>query len=307
MPFFLALILTFITQPVRAEDKPSESNKSIEQHILETGDVISEKIEKAAEKIDIILAGKKYTKKRNPSEVEIRQLTTFSEGGRLQTSTDFNVNLRLPNVEKRWQLRFSSYDQEKESRDAFQQRIRTQPRERDYGAGLFFFQKIGKIKTSFIPRLQLKDPLEMSYTLRFENTADWKVVKFIPRFDLYADPVKGTGEYLNLEFHYPFAKYWEVGTTNTEEYRRNDNFFETQHSLNFDYLVGDMMGIGTTFAFVSNNKGAFHLDNFTYSNSWSQGIYKDRLSYSVSPFWSFVKDHHFHGFVGISLTVALVF
>lgn len=304
---FFSLIMTCIAVSARAEDPPGEPKKSVEQHILETGDAISQKIEKAAEKIDIILAGKKYTKKPNPSEVDIRQLTTFTEGGRLQTSTDFGVNLRLPNVEKRWQLRFTSYDQEKESRDAIQQRVRTQPRERDYGAGLFFFQKIGKVKTSFIPRLQLKDPLEMSYTLRFENTADWKVVQFVPRLDLYADPTKGTGEFLNLEFHYPFARFWEVSWVNTEEYRQKDNFFQTQHTLTFDYTVGDMKGVGTTFAFVSDNRGAFHLDNFTYSLSWNQGIYKDRLSYSVSPFWSFVRDRRYHGFVGISLTVSLVF
>lgn len=286
---------------------PPEAPKTFEEKALNIADKISGKIERAAEKIDITLAGGKYTKKLNPTRVEVRQLVAYGEGGTLRTATDFGVDLRLPNLEKRWQLRFSSYDKNREDRDISQKRVRTRPRERDYGAGLFFFQKLGRVRTMFQPRLQLKSPLEMNYILRFESDAEVKPFKVTPRIEFYADANKGTGEYGSLEFRFKLADKWELTLPNAEEYRANGQLFTTQHGIEVDYALSDTEGLGAGVTTGANNQGAFHLDTLTASVSYSQQIYKDRLTYSLSPFLLFAKSQHFKGSPGISLTVDLTF
>ncbi|MBX3022918.1 MAG: hypothetical protein KF799_14685 [Bdellovibrionales bacterium] len=293
------LILALCIWPAQAEPP------TIEERVLRAGDYLEKKIDKAAEKIDITLAGKKYTKKTNPSSVDVRQSFSWQENGRYTSQPDFSINLRLPNVEKRWQLRFSTYDEESESRDRQQRRVRTRPRQRDYGAGLLFLERLGSVKAAFIPRVQLKDPLQVNYVLRFESSAEWKPVRFIPRIDLFADPLKGTGEFVSFEVRIELNERTELGLVNTEEYMAKDNYFTTQHEISIDHQLNDYQAIGSAAGWLSHNKPVMHADTFTYSWSFAQVIYRNRLSASVSPFLQFPKSLHFKGVSGISFGLHL--
>jgi hypothetical protein len=292
--------------PKKKKKLPPEPEKTFEQKVLDAGGYVSGKVDKVAEHIDLTLAGKKYTKKQNPTSVNVNQYVTWTEGD-IKTSTTFGLNLRLPNLERRWQLRFSSYDEEAENRDLQQKRVRTKAPERDYGAGLFFFQKLGNIKTTFQPRLELKDPLEVSYLLRFESSGQKGKVRLAPRVDLFADPQKGTGEFVSLELTVDLTEYLDLAFQNTEEYRERENFFSTQHGVSLDYSLTDTQAVGTGITTGSNNRPSFHLDSLVYSMSYAQVIYKDLLRYGLTPFLSFTKSHRFKGDPGISLTVSVTF
>lgn len=295
------------TRKIKPKKAPPEPERSFETKVLDAGGYLEKKVNQVAEKIDLTLAGKKYTKKANSSSANVNQYVTWSEGGKVRTSTDFGLNLRLPNLEKRWQLRFSSYDEEAENRDLQQKRVRTRPRERDYGAALFFFQKLGKVKTTFQPRLELRDPLEMSYVLRFESSAERGPWRFAPRLDLFADPQKGTGEFVSLEFTVDLSEHTDLSIQNTEEYRERENFFSTQHGISVDYSLTDTQAVGTGLTFGSHNRDRFHLDSLVYSMSYAQVIYKDRLRYGVTPFLGFAKSHGFKGETGVTLNLELTF
>lgn len=188
-----------------------------------------------------------------------------------------------------------------------QRRVRTQPRQRDYGAALMFFRRLGKVRTSFQPRLELKDPLEMSYLLRFESEADQKPYWLKPRFELFADPEKGTGEFLALEFRYEITDRWEFVSQNEEEYRERGNFFQTSHGLSVDYAIDDSKSVGQAVIFVSTNRPTFHLETFTVAPAFAHEIYRDRLRYIFTPFLTFVKAKHFKGDAGVSLNTELTF
>ncbi|MGE0526025.1 MAG: hypothetical protein AB7P49_03100, partial [Bdellovibrionales bacterium] len=176
LSFFLSFVL------IASSTAAADEDPTLRERALETTESISHQIQRAARQLDLVLAGKKYTDKENDSEIKISQLVTWSEGGQLRTSTDFGINLRLPNLEKRWQLRFSSFDEREEERNVRQRRIRTAPREQENGASfLFFYRELGNVKTTFQPRLELKDPLEMSYTLRFESSAEEGRLRLAPR------------------------------------------------------------------------------------------------------------------------------
>lgn len=291
----------------RARKPRSKPERTIESRILKAGDAVQKAVEKTAERTDLLIAGRRYTRKKNKSSVTYRQIVTWQDGRGVKFPGDFGFNLKLPNLEKRWQLRFSSYDEEADRRNLQEQRVRTTAPPKDYGAGLFFFEKLGNIKTSFQPRLQLSNPLAMSYTLRFENETEAKPVKLNTRVELFADPKKGTGEYASLELRFRLNARTDLGFQNTEEYHERDNYFVTQHGLSLDHSLTPTRAIGTSFVTVCNNKAHYHLDQYTYSWMVVQQVYPDRLQISLTPFLAFYKVLGFQGKTGISLQANLTF
>lgn len=300
----LAIFLLYAAAAV--SDVKDETDWIEEEEKTTLADDISRQVDRMADNIDMLLAGKRYTKMQNLSNARISQVVTQSEGGRTRTSTDFNLNLRLPNLEKRWAVRFTSYDEAEESRDLQQRRVRTRPRRTEYGAAVGFFKKLGNIKTTFQPRLVLKDPLEMSYVLRFESSAGEKI-KLIPRLELFADPLKGTGEFLSLELVIPLTKRMEFSIQNEEEYRERGNLFTTSHGLALDYALASDKGVGIALVWGSSSRPNYHLDTFTVAPSFAQEIYRDRLRYSLTPFLLFAKSDHFKGDAGVTLNVVVTF
>lgn len=288
-------------------DEPAERNRSMKERFMDTSDNIGERVDRMADAIDMLLAGKRYTKLENRSNARVSQVITHSEGGRTRTSTDFNLNLRLPNLEKRWAIRFTSYDEAEESRDLQQRRVRTRPRREEYGAAVGFFKQFYKVKTTFQPRLVLRDPLEMSYVLRFETSAKFSWVRLVPRLELFADALKGTGEFVSLEFIIPLSKRLEMSIQNEEEYRERGNLFTTNHGLTFDYALSSTQGLGLSFIWGSSSRPSFHLDNFTIAPSYAQEIFRDRLRYSLTPFLLFAKSDRFKGDAGATLNVVVIF
>jgi hypothetical protein len=290
-----------------ARQRPPKPEKTIESRILKAGDAVQKAVEKTAERTDLMIAGKRYTKKKNKSSITYRQFVTWQDGRGVKFPGDFGFNLKLPNLEKRWQLRFSSYDEEADRRNLQEQRVRTTAPPKDYGAGLFFFEKLGNVKTSFQPRLQLSNPLTMSYTLRFENEAEVKPLKLNSRVELFADPKKGTGEYASLEFRFRLTERTELGFQNTEEYHERDNYFVTQHGLSLDHSLTPTRAVGTSFIAACNNKTQYHLDQYTYSWVVVQQVYPERLQLSLTPFLAFYKAAGFQGKTGITLQGNLTF
>lgn len=303
---FFLLISALFSLNCYAAKPPLKSEPTFEDAIRGMTSQISKGVEKTSEFIDITLAGKQYTTKVNESTVNITQLVTSTEGGAVSNSTDFGFNLRLPNVEKRWQLRFSSYDEDQEARDLAQRTVRTIPRERNYGAALFFFKKLGNVRTMFQPRLQLKNPLQMDYILRFESSAERKPFRLEPKVELFANASKGTGEFASLNIIWQMRPRWELAFENQEEYREKANFFSTQHGLGLNYALSDTQGLSESIVAASENH-AFHLTNLTLSAGYGEQIYKKLLKYGISPFLGFAKAHGFKGNVGISLTVEISF
>lgn len=294
-------------KPAQPSKSKEAKQKGFEGTMLRAGDAVQQVVEKTAEKTDLLIAGKRYTKKKNTSKITYRQFVTFQDGRGVKFPGDFGFSLRLPNLEKRWQLRFSSYDEEADKRNLQQQRVRTTAPNKDYGAGLFFFEKLGNIKTSFQPRLQLTNPLAMSYTLRFENEANISWFKLNSRVELFADPQKGTGEFASLEFRFRLGEKTDLGFQNTEEYTERNNFFSTQHGVTLDYSLNPTRAIGMGLNALCNNKATYHLDQYTYSWVIAEQIYPERLLMSLTPFVGFYKAKGFQGKTGITLQAYLTF
>lgn len=287
--------------------EPFASADTIENKARRVSEKVQDKVQDLAEKIDLLLAGKKYSSEANDTRVNLSQLVSYSEGGQVVKSTDLGVNLRLPNTEKRWQARFSTYDEEAEERDMQQRRVRTTPRPRDAGASLFFLRKLGDIRTTFQPKLQLKNPLEMSYVFKMQSETRYKPVRIAPELQLFADAVNGTGEYFSTSFSAKVFERTELTFDNEEEYHERDHNFSTRHGLSLDHALNDVQAVGCALIATSLNHPHFHLDGLNFSTSFAHEFYRDLLKYSLSPFIGFAKQDRFKGKVGASFTLMFIF
>jgi len=272
---------------------------------MATGAVLHQ-VQNLADKVDLMIAGRRYVDELNNTRVSVSQLITWKEGGAVDKSTDLGVNLRLPNTERRWQARFATYDEDAEERNMQQRRVRTTPRPRDPGASLFFLQRLGDIDVSFQPKLQLKNPLEMSYVLKLKSNATYKKIQVNPEAQFFVDAQDGAGEYFALNFEGALAPRTAWHFDNEEEYHELNHQFSTRHGLAADYGLSDHQALGAAFVAQSLNHN-FHLDTLNLSGSYAEEIYKDLLRYMISPFIGFAKVDNFKGKVGITLTVTVIF
>lgn len=229
------------------------------------------------------------------------------EGGEFNSSFNFDVNLRLPNLEERWAVRFSSYDVNREERGVRNQQQRTRPRELNYGAGLFLLQELGNIKTTFQPRIQLKDPLETSYTLRFESSAEVLAFSVDPRLEFFADSERGTGQFLSLNMQLSAQKDVSIVQFNEEQYENAEKLLTTLHGISISRNVGERKGVSTTLSFASRSRPAFHLSDLTWSAAYSAEPYRRVFAYSIGPLWVFAKEERFKGNVGLSMDLQFIF
>ena len=275
--------------------------------VAEVAQGIEDGIDFTAEKIDVMLAGKRYTREANESNATLTQFLSYNEGGQIKNSTDFGVNLRLPNLEKKWQLRFSSFDEREEERRTSQRYIRTQPREKEYGAAVRFFRQLGNVKATFQPRLELRDPLEMSYILRFESVGERKRLRVAPKLELFADAEKGTGQYGSFNVNYDLTKVWELLFINDEEYRDFDNLLTVNNGASISRHLNDQMSAGATLMFLSTNRPLYNLEQYTFAPGFSHILAVDRIRYVISPYIIFARMNSWKGVTGISVNFDVTF
>ncbi len=296
-----------VTKTKQKKKKAKPEQTMLKDIYVDKNKEISQEIDKAAEKIDVFLAGKKVTDKANNSSIRIENSAYYREGGELETSLHFGVNLRLPNLEKKWALKFTSYDEHEEDRRIDQKQFRTQPKEENYGAALVFFKQLGRVKTTFQPRLQLKNPLDMAYYLTFETDVEMKHYRIDPKVEFFARPQKGVGVFVSLPYTYVLSPTWAMVLAQEVEYEDRQNMFTHNSGISFGQKISKDSSIGYAVAAASNNRMTYHLLQYGFAVSYQQMLFKDALSYSIAPNWDFIKERHFKGVVGMRFNVDFIF
>ena len=297
----------FITVLLAQTATAQERSGGIIGNTIEINKSISKKIDAAADAIDKSISNKNYTQKENPTSATLTQTVVWQENGRWTPTTRLGINLRLPNLEKRWQVRFSSYDQDKENRDLTQNKVNTRETKEEYSAGVAFLQELGALKFMFQPQLQLSDPLELKYLVRIKSEGQFFWFKMTPQLELYTDPNKGAGEFFKLNFGADLSKRWDMLIENAEEYSDRDNLFTTQHGLSFQYGINRKSSVALSGITRSSSRPKFHLDEITAAIPYSRQLLKKILKFSTSPFLSFNKSQSFGGRPGISFSLSMTF
>lgn len=300
--FVLSLLMSLPCFSQSKNDSPT-----IETDLIQKNIEISNWFDGIAEGIDLFIVGKKLTTKRNETSVRLENTTFVKERESEKNETSMNIDLRLPNVEEYWQLKFTTYDETKEKRNAQKANLRQSPRERNYGATVGVFRKLGSVRTAFQPRLELQDPLKVSHSLTFESIADMKTYDVNPKLEFFANPNDGTGIFTALNFHIDLSKVYSLTFINDGEYKEKYHIFDVTHGVSLGQSVSLKSSLSYNLFFDSNNRDNYHLESYAVSLGWNHLLYRKILSYQVSPYVEFAKSKSFAGVPGFNFVISLNF
>ncbi len=291
-----------IFRPCWAEEAATFEDKFINSNIA-----VSEWFDGVADGLDLFLVGKRLTTKSNETNVKLESSVSVNAESKPLYSNGVNVNLRLPNVEEYWNLKFTSYDDSVEKRATVRSPLRRTPREKKYGATVGLFQKVGAVRVSFQPRISLGNVLKISHSLNFESILDFKTFKVNPKLELFARPEDGTGMFLAANVYVPLGKFWSFTLINDGEYFEKTHLFSVSNGFSFGEVLTESTSMSYDLIFDSNNQPSYHLNAYSLAVTFHKVLYKEILDYSYGPHLTFTREKSFRSVPGLSVAVGLNF
>ncbi len=285
----------------------AEEKSSFEKKLIKKNIEISQWFDGMADGLDVFLAGRRLTTKTNESFVKLDSAASVSTERSFESSTGLNVNLRLPNVEEYWNLKFTSYDESKERRATERSPLRKNRRENDYGASVGLFKKLGAVRASFQPQVAFGSSLKVSHLIRFESLADFKAYQVNPKFEFFARPDTGTGMFTAININFILNDIWSLTLINDGEYLEKTHLFSVSNGFSLDESLTERASLSYELIFDSNNQPAYHLNAFSLSVGFHHLIYKKILDYSCGPNLIFSSEVKFRGVPGVNCSVGLNF
>lgn len=290
-------------EPQKASDKFPEM--TWERKFILGNISVSKWFDGVAEGLDRYLVERQLTTKANETSVELENTTSWIRGKNVDNSASININLRLPNVEEYWHLKFTSYDEIEERRTARRGILRQNQREKNYGATIGLFKRLGNVRTAFQPRIEASGGI--SHSLTFESMAETKTMQVNPKLEFYATQNKGAGSSQALNFHFPLTKIYSLTLINQADYQDRIHLYLTNIGASIGQAITEKSGFGYGVMFDGTNQPNYHLMNYSLSVSWSEILYRKILDYQLTTYVSFPEAEGFAGVPGIILTINLLF
>jgi hypothetical protein len=302
----LSLQVSAQNSPLTALSEPEEE-QTWEQIFVQSNIAITKWFNSVTEGLDLYLVGKRVSTRPSQSSIRIENNTTLTEAPQLINSTGIILIPRLPNLEEYWHLKFATYDEREDSRNAKAKYILQTPQERNYGATVGVFKKLGNIRVAFQPRIELQSPLRVSHSLVFESIADLKTYSVNPKLEFYAKPDQGVGAFQALNFHFQLTKIFSMTLVNQGDYREKLRLYSVTNGISFGQILNPNSAFSHNVFFSSNSSPNYHLESYNLSVSYSQVLYKRILDYQVVPNLDFQKALAYKGASGINIKINLNF
>lgn len=293
--------------PSHSSEQEDEAERNWEQIFIEDNIRISRWFDSVADALDLFLVGRRVTDKRNESSIRIENSTFSSEGEKASNSTSLSIIPRFPNFEEYWQLKFTTYDDQQDRRNAQSNYLRQTPRERNVGASVGLARKLGNVRTTFQPRIQLQNPLNVSHSLAFESIADNKSFQINPKLEFYANPTDGVGTFQALNFNWYLTTRYTFTFINQGNYREKLNKYETTNGFVLSQSITQRMGMSYSLLFNAHNRPGYHLEGYSLAVGWSHMLYRRILDYQLIPHLDFLREKRFKGVAGLTLNINLNF
>lgn len=293
------------TVPPRKEDRPPLQR--LKNSLIRSNIELSELIDSTAEGVDKFLVGKKLTKEANKTTVIIDNSTNWTEASDVSNATGVNVNLRLHNFEKYWQLKFATYDERREERNFRRAYQRQTVRERNPGATIGFLRELGNVRTAFQPRVEFQNVLKVSHSLSFESDAEIATYRIGPKFEFYTSPDRGAGVFARLNVDKGISKAFSLTLINDADHEEKSHLLSVNHGFSIGHSLSDRYGFDYGLIFNSTNLPNYHLEVYTASIAWNHQLYKRVFHYQIVPYLEFPRYTSFRGVTGINLNLSLIF
>lgn len=298
-----------VAEPALEEITDSDDDDeqlSFEQKLIQSNISIAEWFDNAADDIDMFLVGRRLTDKKNETSFKIENSSEFVDGKSPNNSTGVGVNLRLPNLEEYFQLKFTTYDEQKERR-ASPTPYRRGARQNNYGATVGLFRKLGDVRSKFEPRIELQNPLKSSQSLTFDSTAEMKGYTINPKLEFYADSTKGVGMFQALNFGFPLNKRFSLSWINEGDYQDRIHLQKMNNGLALGEVISEKSAMTYGFMLTSLNQPVYHLASYSFYTTWNYLVYRKILAFDLTPHWDFDEEVGFRGIPGLVFNITVNF
>lgn len=289
------------TEPVKAEPEPRTpliEDTTFEEEMLATNRNISNWFDQIADSVDLFLVGRRVTTKPNNSRIVFENTTYSRESSNLTNLTNVSINPAFPNLEKYWNLKFTTYDDTTIARGEEKGYARAAPKQ-NYAATLGLFRKFNDVRIAYEPRLEIRGDPQLSHFLTFDTVADYTWVRVNPKIRPFASSIYGTGVFQALNLSFDLSPTYSLTWINEGEYEDRTTQYSVTNGLSLAHSLTDKTAVAYGLSFYSNNKPVYHLDAYSVSFTWSEAIYKDILDYQITPHIDFTEQENFRGFFGI--------
>lgn len=296
--------------PYEPPPKPAPPSTGLEKTFLEVNTAAASQVKKLGRRVDMFLSGQKYTSETNETSITLKNAAYWQEGqgDDIDFNTQFDIRLHLPNLESKWALRFTSYDEDQDEVGVNKRRPQTRPRRENYGTSIAILQKLGNIDVTFRPRVQLKNGLETSHLLRLTSRADVKKILIEPSLEFFARPDAGTGQFASIVVAYDISKGWVFTVANDEQYVNNENRLSTNHEVSATQSIREDKSIKYALLYQMTNKPrSFNLQEYSFYLSYVHAMAKEKLYYNVTPRLFFNRENGFRPRNAMTLGVDIVF
>ncbi len=294
----------------------SMARSTFMQNVIEQNKQLSKRFDELAREVDTLLSSRQ-SPKRNPSQIQLISNTTWNEGGDVRTLPQFALDLRLPAVEKKWQLRFSSYDREDQFEGLERNRDGSVPQNRKAGASVGLLRKVGNLNFFFRPRIEFRDPLVTGFLMRVDQTIAFNKIYYAQWTQkLFAHSEEGAGLATELDFNAKVSSLLLFRWFNEMQYLDFDNYYEVSQGPSLIWRLSEAYALSHTVSFNSENRNrdidnrvwnSYHLKSITLYTSFGHRILNKVLHYQITPFLNFPKQYNFKGQAGVNFRLALIF
>ncbi|MNL11178.1 hypothetical protein D3C87_1320050 [compost metagenome] len=291
---------------VNAPTKPAPET-DWEEALIQGNINISNWFDSFADGLDLFLVGKRVTERRNETQIEIENSAVITEKEDFENSVNFGINLRLPNVEEYWNVKFTSYDEQEEGRDLKNAYLRQTPRQKNYGATIGLLAKLGNVRTTFEPRIELQDPLKVSHTLTFESVAETRGFEFNPKLQFYADSSDGLGTTQSLNFHFRLNTKSSITLTNQGDYQEKIALYSVLNGITYGRELSKISAISFSLLLSSENRPNYHLEAYNISTAYTRVLYRNILTAQFIPNVDFSETYGFERVLGLTVNLNLFF
>lgn len=285
-------ILFALGLTARAEEETDAPAETWEKRLIRKNIEWSEMLDGFADGIDLFLVGRRVSERKNETSLRIENSTFSEEGKPLHNTTNFNVNVQLPNLEDYWQLKFTSYDETEDRRGVNRGYLRQAPRERNYGASVGLLRSFGPVRARFNPRLELQDPLRISHSIAFESIAEMKTYHVNPKLEFFANPDKGTGFFSALNLNFILSEIHTLSLVNEGEYEENLNLYTMSNGISLGRQITQRKSLSYNIFFNSSSRPVLKLNGYSISVAWSHMIYRQILDYQIIPHLDFETEKY---------------
>jgi hypothetical protein len=306
MSTLLFLCFFWIEEPLHAStprvDELNNPNPIVEEDIK-----ITKAIDEAASQVDVTLAGKRIVDTTNATKITIRNQINWPSGGPFAYNPHLDLRLHLPNLEKKWQLKFITYDEDQEDLGINGSRLKTSPIRNDYAGSIGILQKLGQVSLQFEPRIEFVNGIQLSYYSRFTSSAQTKYFSIHPELQLFAKADTGTGEFFSGDTDFVLYKPLTFTVINEEQYLDQSNVFSTNNGVGFSFDYNDRMKQSTVYLLQFTSRPNFQLNEYTVSTAFIHKFYKNVLHYTVQPYLAFPSSLAYVGQPGLNFELDLIF